>query len=269
MTRQQIIALSVTAFVALCGLLLMNFARISVGVNLSEWPPVNENEVALVEDEMFFDVIQAEFVPVQSYGEAGPAQNDVIENNNSSPEPTSGMDLSDVGDIGVAPDMQTTEVETSVKQPAPEETKPTGPSKEELEREEARRRASSATSSAFQQSKGSNNTSNTGKTSGDTGSTRGISTSFHGSGTGNVSGGWVMPRYNKVPSTATGSIKVRATIDRQGNVTLVEFIGGEAPASTDGRLRAAIEKEIRSHKFTRHDSNAPEQAKAYITYTFK
>ncbi len=267
MNRQQIIAFSVTALAALLGILTMSFVKISAGSSVDLFP-AHENEVALVEDEMFFDVVQDDNVPVQSLEEVTPAQNEITDNKKSDPVPTSGKDLSDAGEVGAASDMETTTVPSTVKQ-TDKSAANIGPTKEELEREEARRRASSATASAFQQSKGANNISNSAEKSGDTGIIAGTSTSFHGASTGNVSGGWIMPRYNKVRSTSTGSIKTRVTIDRSGNVTLVEFIGGDAPASTNGNLRSAVEKEIRSHRFTRNDSNAPDQAKAFITYTFK
>ncbi len=67
----------------------------------------------------------------------------------------------------------------------------------------------------------------------------------------------------------TGSIKMMVRIDRTGKVTSVSFQGGDAPAATDSRLRAAVESEVRSRRFTRSDSNAPDQATAYITYRFK
>ena len=78
-----------------------------------------------------------------------------------------------------------------------------------------------------------------------------------------------MPAYQKVRSTVTGSIKVRATVRRDGSVATAEIVGGAAPAATDRDLCNRVLAEVRSRRFTRTDVNAPESATAYITYTFK
>lgn len=78
-----------------------------------------------------------------------------------------------------------------------------------------------------------------------------------------------MPAYAKVPSTHTGSVRMEVKIDRTGRVKSVRFIGGDAPASTDPGVRRAVEAEVRSRRFTRASDDAPEEATAYITYTFK
>ena len=97
----------------------------------------------------------------------------------------------------------------------------------------------------------------------------GTSTTISGSGSGTVGGGWKMPAYQKVRSTVTGSIKVRAKVRRDGSVATAEIIGGAPPAATDRDLCNRVLAEVRSRRFTRTDDNAPESATAYITYTFK
>ena len=58
-------------------------------------------------------------------------------------------------------------------------------------------------------------------------------------------------------------------IDKSGHVTAVTFTGGTPPAATNRDLRAAVEREVRSRRFTRSDDNAPDEATAHITYIFK
>jgi hypothetical protein len=58
-------------------------------------------------------------------------------------------------------------------------------------------------------------------------------------------------------------------IDRNGKVKSVSFQGGDAPAATNPKVRAACEREVRSRNFTRSDNDAPEESTAYITYRFR
>ena len=79
-----------------------------------------------------------------------------------------------------------------------------------------------------------------------------------------------MPAYRKIPSTVTGSIKVRVVIGRDGSVKEISFIdGGKAPAATDRTLREAVKSEILKRRYTRTDDKAPERAVAVITYIFE
>lgn len=86
---------------------------------------------------------------------------------------------------------------------------------------------------------------------------------------GTVGGGWIMPKYGKVTSYSTGSIELRATVDSSGAVTAVVLVGGKAPASGDPALVARCIAEVRRHRFTRTDTDAPPTATARITYTFR
>lgn len=272
MNRPRAIALCATLLIAVATVLLLRFSTLTIDATPRRWPPVHDGEIALADDEQFFDVIEDIPEPVPSAAEAAPAVNPVKENRKSDPAPQSGHDMRDRGAAGNAPVHTTSTRPSPVKAEKKEQVKPAGPTKEELERraaEEARRRANAATASAFQKSAGKNNTANSGKTEGNSGSPAGKSQSVHGTGTGTVGGGWRLPAYAKVPATVTGSIKMMVRIDRQGKVTSVSFQGGDAPAATDSRLRAAVEAEVRSRRFTRTDSNAPDQATAYITYRFK
>jgi len=272
MNRPRLIAICVTVAAALLLTVLLHMGTLSVGALNREWPPRHDSEVALAEiDEQYFDVI--ENIPAPVHEEAAPAPDDLKESHKSTPAPESGHDVVDRGSAGDAPKTVTSKKPSPVKVKKKEQPKQTGPSKEEIERqqaEEARRRANAATASAFQRSEGKNNTSNRGKEEGNSGRPDGASASVNGTGTGTVGGGWALPRYAKVPATTTGSIKMMVKVDRSGRVKSVSFQGGDAPAATDARLRRAVEAEVRSRRFTRPSAaDAPDEATAYITYRFK
>ncbi len=272
----RIVAFAVTVLAAVLGVWLMHLLTLTVDLSLREWPPRHDNDVALTEvpEEQYFEVMPERPVVRRSNKEAAPVKNKVKEFNKSTPKPESGASTRNNGPAGEAPTTVTSKTPSTVKRQVKEQTAPVGPSQDEIDeqrREEARRKANSAMSSAFQRSNGKNNTlNNSGRNEGDSGSPEGTSQSVNGTGTGTVGGGWSMPSFAPVSSTVTGSIKVRAKIDRDGRVTSVSFIGGDAPAATNSRLRAAIEREIRSRRFSRPNrADAPDEATAYITYRFK
>lgn len=269
MKRPDVIALSLTLLIAAGVVVLMLFTHLSLEPVVREWPPQRDTEVALVEDN-FFEVTQVPRAQRAADEEAAPALNDTRAENLSTPQPTTGHDVRDAGSAGDAPSTVTTPRPAPVQQTTTPEPPVTGPSQEELQAQaEARRRATSATSQAFNRSQGDNNTSNNGKNPGNSGSPAGKEGSFHGQGNGKVNGGWVVPAYSRIPSSVTGSIVVRATVERDGHVSDAAVSGGTAPASADQALRAAVVEEVKRRKFTRTDNNAPAQATAYITYTFK
>lgn len=268
MDKNRLIALSATCIIALLLMLLMMVMHISVSAFDREWPPRHDGEVAFAEDEQYFEVMQEARVNVSSNQVAAPAHNPEPAKNQSDPAPATGHDVADRGVAGDAPATATSTRPNPVKQQTQQPTNQ-GPSKQELAEQEARRRANAATSSAFNRANGNNNTSQSGSTAGNSGNPSGTSTSISGSGTGTVGGGWRMPTYQKVRSTVTGSIKVRATVRRDGTVATAEIIGGAAPAATDRDLCKRVLQEVRSRRFTRTDDDAPESATAYITYTFK
>lgn len=268
MDKNRIIALTVTCIIALLLMVLMMVVHISAGALDREWPPRHDGEVAFAEDEQYFEVMQEARVNVSSNQLAAPAHNPEPSKRQSDPAPTTGHDVADRGSAGDAPSTVTSSRPSPVKQQTQQPTNQ-GPSQQELAEQEARRRANAATSSAFNRANGNNNTSQSGSTPGNSGNPSGTSTTISGSGSGTVGGGWKMPAYQKVRSTVTGSIKVRATVRRDGTVATAEVIGGAAPAATDRDLCNRVLAEVRSRRFTRTDDNAPESATAYITYTFK
>lgn len=269
MKRPDVIALLLTLLIAVAAVLLMVSSHLSLDPVEREWPPQRDTEVALVEDN-FFEVTPQPRPIRGADEEAAPALNETPADNLSTPQPTTGHDVRDAGPAGDAPSTVTTPSPAPVQQTTFPQPPVTGPSEQELqEQAEARRRATSATSQAFNRSQGENNTSNTGKTPGNSGSPTGTAGSFNGHGNGKVNGGWIVPAYTRIPSSVTGSIVVRATVERDGHVSEAAVSGGTAPASADQALRAAVVEEVKKRKFTRTDNNAPAQATAYITYTFK
>ncbi len=273
MNRTRLISLAVTLVVALGLILWMNLDKMSFDPSSLRQPP-RPTTALLAEEEEFVDLFTPEPV-VPSSSDASPAYNEVVENNNATPAPETGMDLKDQGPAGVAEQPKTSKQPSPLKKetPQPKKEEKKGPSKEEIaklkEQEEARRKASADMKSAFQNTSGKNNTQNKGKTDGNAGRPSGKSSEQNGHGTGTVGGGWKMPSYAKVPSTVTGTIKLKATVNRSGKVVSVEVIGGDAPAATTSSLVEACKAEVRSKTFTRSDSNAPETATAYITYNFR
>lgn len=271
MNKPRVIALAATVVIAVGVIVLLFLTTLALDTKPKEWPPQHENEVTML-DEQYFDVVEDRPVVTPAKEEAAPVKNPEPAKNQSDPAPESGQHMKDVGPVGDAPSTVTSKRPSAVKKQKKEEPKQIGPTKEEIEAQkaaEARRKANSATASAFQRSTGKNNTDSKGKKEGDSGSPTGTSQSVSGTGSGTVSGGWSMPRYAKVPATVTGSIKLMVKIDATGAVKSVSFQGGDAPAATDARLRRAVEAEVRSRRFTRPNDDAPDQATAYITYRFK
>ena len=266
MNRPRAIALALTAIIAAAIFVWLWFARVFISMAPPQWPPVKEAQVTV--EENFFDVIEEPALPLPSADDPAQAINDLEANNLSTPAPASGSDLKDAGKAG-EPSVPVTSPNPSPIKQKVEPAAPAGPSKEELEQDEARRKANAAVNSAFSHASGADNTLNQGTKEGNSGSPEGSSNGINGIGSGSVGGGWFIPNYSKVPSTVTGSIRVMVKIDSQGNVTSLTFIGGDAPAATNQAIRAAVEREIRSRRFTRGSSPAPSEATAYITYRFR
>lgn len=268
MKRPQTIALCATVAAVLLLVLLLVLGHLRFDRATLPVPP--RPTAALLQDEEFVELFSPD--PVQAApSEASPAYNPIAADGNATPAPTSGDDVRDAGAAGQATPPQTTQRPSPVQsEPAPAPVKP-GPSQEEIRRqqeEEARRRATSQLQNAFQNTQGQNNTQNKGRQDGNAGNPSGSASAQNGRGTGRVNGGWKMPSYAKVPSTVTGTIELRATVNRSGVVTAVELVGGQAPAAANNALVEACKAEVMRRKFTRSDDNAPETATAYITYRF-
>lgn len=259
-----------TSLITALIVLWMLSSSISIDSRDKEWPPKHDSEIII--DDEYAELIDLPMPKTPRLTDPTAAENEVIADNQAEAEPETGMEPVDQGMPGDAPETVVQDKPSPVKIEKKEKTKPQGPSAEELkkqkEEQEARRKATNQTKNAFRNS-GKNNTTNAGKTSGDTGKPTGSQSAVSGRGTGKVGGGWVIPRYNDVPSTLTGSVVMMVKIDRTGKVKSVTFTGGDAPAATDPKVRSACEREVHSKVFTRGNDDAPEEATAYITYRFR
>ena len=265
MKEPRTAAAIVTAAAAVFIVVLLLVARLTVSAE--SWPPKPRTATALVEAEEEF-VELFEEIPV--HANPSPAYAEKPAQNQSTPAKADGTDLSDAGEAAApAPDV-VSERPAAVKRPKKEKPEKTGPDKKAADEERARRKARQGVSNAFRASEESaDNTNAKGAEKGDSGTPDGKASDVDGSGTGTVGGGWLMPRYSKVPSLQTGSIELRAIVDREGRVVSVELVGGKAPASGDPALVERCKAEVRRHRFTRNDDNAPERSTARITYRFR
>ena len=270
MSRSRIYSGIATALVVVIVIAWMMLDSITLSGADKKWPPKRDSEIVI--DDEYAEIIDLPKPKSQKIADPVPAKNDVVADNLAEAAPQTGMEVVDKGTPGEAPEPVTQTAPSPVKVEKQPQPKPQGPSAEELKKQqeeaEARRKATSQTQNAFRNA-GKNNTDNVGKTPGDAGRPTGTESAVNGRGTGRVGGGWAMPRYNDVPSTLTGSVEMMVKIDRNGKVKSVSFQGGDAPAATDPKVRAACEREVRSRNFTRSDNDAPEESTAYITYRFR
>ena len=258
------IAAAVTVLAALLIVLLLVLCRLSFdpASQLASRQPV----ASVAEMPEFAELLETLNSPSPS--DPSRAQAPEAADRNSSPAPEGGADLTDAGAAALPAPPVTSERPSPVSRQERTAPPQTGPTREQQEQERARRRADRDIANAFS-NPADNNTTNRGTTAGDSGAPDGNATPVSGSGTGTVGGGWVMPHYQKIPSTLTGSIRLRATIDASGAVTRVVQIGGDAPASADGALVQRCIREVQSKRYTRPDDEAPTTATALITYIFR
>ncbi len=266
MKSPRTVAAIVTAAVAVIVILLLTLGKLDV--HITPWPPVSDNHTPLAEiDEEFVDL----FDPAPVHANPSPAYAETTVRNNSEAAESAGSDLKDAGEPAPAPPVKTSERPSEIKAPKKETPAKTGPDRKAQEQEEARRRARKGIADAFKDTKTEDpdNTQSKGQQKGDSGTPEGTASDLSGTGSGTVGGGWIMPRYAKVDSRQTGSIELRAIVDSTGKVVTVDLVGGKAPAAADPALVARCIAEIKRHRFTRTDDNAPEESTARITYIFR
>ena len=272
--RDRIISALLTALACAVLVLVLAVCTLSFDPSTLRRPPRPTTAVAEM-DEEFVELINPSLPHDVISGNPRPAMSPEDADAHATPAPQTGMDVDNNGPAGDPQPPVTSKVPSEVKHtPVPKETRPAGPTQEEIERrqqEEARRKANNTTKSAFAKAaEGKNNTDDRRKAQdGNSGRVSGDNPRANGTGTGTATGGWVVPKYSPVESTMTGSIRLRARIDVDGNVTSVEVIGGEPPAAANSALCNACIAEVRRHKFTRKDSAAPKEAVANITYRFR
>lgn len=271
--KTRIYSAIATAIIVIIVIVWMNFDHIVLKVNDREWPPRHDSEITI--DDEYAEILDLPRPRLRPSEDPAKAYNETPADNKAESAPETGMETVDQGTPGEAPEPVVQDRPSSVKVEKKEKPKKQGPSAEELKKQEqqrleeqARRKATRQTQNAFRNS-GKNATTNNGRNEGEAGNPKGSASSVNGRGTGRVGGGWSMPAYNAVPSTVTGTVEMMVKIDREGRVKSVTFQGGDAPAATDRAVRAACEREVRSRRFTRPDSNAPEESTAYITYRFR
>lgn len=269
MNRDRLYAILATALSAAIIIAILLLCAISFDKSTLPVPPRPTTDLLVEEEFAELYTPRSRELPAET---ASPAYNPTPENNRATPAPATGSDTYDSGQAGEPAPVKTSTrpspAQVKTEEPA---KKPVGPAEnaEKKKEEEAKRKATADLKNAFANTKGKNNTQNQGKTEGNAGKPSGsANTQQNGHGTGRVNGGWRMPSYAKVPSTVTGTIELKATIDSHGKVTAVEVIGGQAPAATNAALAEACKAEVRRRTFTRSDNNAPESATAYITYRF-
>ena len=265
MTRSRTIAAAVTAAVVV--LLLVILLTASLSVSSRYWPPQPRTTDLVEVDEEFVDL----FEPATRPSNPSPAYNATESRMQSTPDRAAGSDLADAGDAAAPDPTVVSERLSEVKSVKKDRPDRTGPDRKAQQEEKARRRARQGVSNAFSSKDEAepDNTTSHGPAKGDSGSPTGEASDLSGTGHGSVGGGWIMPAYSKVKSHSTGSIELRAIVGSDGRVSEVTLVGGKAPASGDPALVARCINEVKRHRFTRRDSDAPERAVAKIIYNFR
>lgn len=265
MKRTRLTAAAVTAIFAVLLIVLLGVCKLTI--NIEPWPPVSANHTELVEVEEEFVEF---FEPAKVRANPSPAYSDEIRHNNSEGAIADGNDLADAGQAAAPAPVKTSERTSEVKKQKKDTPTQTGPDRTAAEQERARRKARSGIANAFKENTQANdNTTAKGKEPGDSGNPSGQPSDVNGTGSGTVGGGWIMPSYAKVEARQTGSIELRAIVDSQGRVISCDLTGGKAPAAADPALVAKCIAEVRRHRFTRTDNDAPERSTARIIYRFK
>lgn len=271
--RSRIYAAVGTLLIALLILLWLVNGNLDLSHITTDKPGIT---LADAEPEEFVEVIEEELPKPLNGHESAPAENPVPEDNNATPAPESGTDLSDNGPKGPAP-----KPVTSTK-PAPvQETKPKQPTKEEIaamekkkQEEEARRKASQKTANAFANAAGKNNTNNKSKTAdGNAGKPAGTNPKAQGVGVRGSGGGkWGLPKSTSVVMQTPGKITFTCTINTDGSVSGLDVV----PTATDSeyvgnsRVINALKAEIRAYiKRQASSVKESEPRTARIVYTIR
>ncbi len=273
-TEQQarIIAAACTVVIAALLVALLGVTYISIKERVYP-PPKPKSEIVMVDEEEFIEVIETQAYASADGHENAASYNEETIQEQSQPTPASGTDVEDKGQPADAPKMVTGKEPSPVKEKKDDQPKKTGPveDKEKKQQEETKRMAQNEVANALKNANGKHNSSTSANDKGNSGDSS-VDKSQQGTtghGTGNVGGGWIIPHYSAVPSNVTGSVKMVVKIDASGKVISVSFNGGEPPAATNSAVRAAIEREVKSKKFSRSSYDDAQPATAYITYTFK
>lgn len=271
--RSRIYAAAGTLLIALLILLWLLSGHLSFIPAADDKPGVS---LAEADVEEFVEVLEEEVPKPDNGHESAPAENPVPEENNATPAPAPGPDLSDNGPKGSAPAPVTS------SRPAPvKETKPKQPTPQEIaareqkrREEEARRKANQQTANAFANASGQNNTDSRNKRDkGNAGKPDGSNTTGHGVGVRGSGGGkWGLPRSTSVVMQTPGKITFTCTINPDGSLSGLDVV----PAATDSeyvgnaRVINALKAEIKAYiKRQASKVKESEPRTARIVYTIR
>ncbi|MDE5688939.1 MAG: hypothetical protein K2I18_10020 [Paramuribaculum sp.] len=251
-------AVTVLVIVFTVVLLLMMYLQYT-GDEPRVWPPENNSEL-LLEGEY----VAIGDVPVPDQFQESPAPE-------SDSEPMSAAeDLADAGEPAPEPaPVITSKVESPVKikeKPKPEKT---GPTKEELAEMEKAKKQKEAAEKINSRVKFNGASQGATESSGKSGSPNGNAS------TGALSGlpganlkGRTLSRWANPSATATGLIKIKVRVNRQGNVISSEYQNGVGPvAANEAARHSCVQAALRS-KFS-VDEDAEAEQTGYIIYRFE
>ena len=208
--KYRIISASATLALMLLLVVWLWFTRLSyTPADGSEWPPQDSTAVLLAD----------EYVEVEPLMPVG-GGNDP-DDGASAPAP----DANDITDAGVAAEepapLLTTPAPSAVSVKPRPVTKPTGPTKEELEALERAKREKQASDEARNRVKFGKTPGATGSGDGSTGAGSGSSPSrgrYSGSGVGRMSGRGVSVNTDGINCQSPGKVTVKIWVDRRGRI---------------------------------------------------
>lgn len=220
-TRKERIAAAVITAVVTAVALIVLFAVVLT------FPPRDweERHPAEEESELLFggEYVMLGDLPV-------PSASDAVKRSDAAPD---GADLSDAGAAAEAPAVVTSDAPAAMEVPAkPEQPEKTGPTKEEIEQAEARRRVGSRMNFS---SSSADNTSAGGQTGSPNGNAE--SGAVSGQPGHNLRGRRLLNRVTPADRNATGTVEVAITVDRDGKVTSARAVGGTPTASSSASVR--------------------------------
>lgn len=258
--KVRLISAAVTVCVTVIAvvLLLLMYLRYT-GDEPRVWPPEDTSELLLAGE-----YVIAGNVPVPDQFQETPAPE-------SDSEPVSAAeDLTDAGEAAPEPaQVITSKVESPVKikeKPKPEKT---GPTKEELAEMEKAKKQKETADKINSRVKFNGAQKGSTESSGKSGSPNGNASVGALSGQpGAQLKGRTLSRWANPSATATGLIKIKVRVNRQGNVISSEYYEGVGPvAASEAARQSCVQAALRS-KFS-VDEDAEAEQTGYISYRFE
>lgn len=238
------------------------------------WPPEPDPYIELQADQEFIEPEQLP-LPANAPGDlSAAAKTDELMDQPSRPAPQSGANVSNGGPQGEPTHEVTTPRPSNTKmeqQPQPvnpgaatatEKPKPSAQQTSVRNRFDQQGRHNAANRDGDQ--------ANAGNPNGNPNSAGPANSTSSSVGYGRIGGGWQWPRYSQVKTAKAGSITFEIIIDANGTATNATAIKGDPDLMADSALKSKCIAEIRRRKFTRPaGSQAPDEATAFLTFTFK